>query len=324
MPRHESSLARKEEAPSSERRPVRVIGKIRKEELLPPEHLEEDEDAAAVESIRRKIRGEEASGVREMVREVPPPPDDVLALTASFQETTDKLRPVSMEQARRQVEHGDRIWEFVSAKLVENPYAVTALGYGDPKEFGKYNPATEYVRTLAKYKKAAEEGDEAKKTRELDRLGVMNDALGIEGNAIVQSVMEKEDLGHAHLKKMDALKRQAAAELGRAGSDYERMNVQMSIGKAKGLVRHPDQLWEQAIKSMKNIEGPDPAIATNLVFAVAAYNEAVRKLDNERVPKLRDAVMGMAHAMGMRQNALLQSEMLAYDETLSVKNPFER
>lgn len=323
MPRHESPLARKEEAPSSERRPVRVIGKIRKEELLPPEHLEEDEDAAAAESIRRKIRGEKVSGVHEIARDVPPPPEEVLALAERFQQTTEKLRPVSMEQARRLIEHGDRIWEFVSGKLVENPYAVTALGYGDPKEFGKYNPATEYVRTLAKYKKAAEEGDDAKKTRELDRLGVMNDALGIEGNAIVQSVMEKEDLGHANLKKMDALKRQAATELGRAGTQYEQLNVQMNIGKAKGLVRHPEQLWEHAIKSMKDIEGPDPAVATNLVFAVAAYNEAVRKLDNKRVPELRSVVMDMAHAMGMQHNALLQSEMLSYDESMSVKNPFE-
>lgn len=103
----------------------------------------------------------------------------------------------------------------------------------------------------------------------------------------------------------------------------------MDIGTAKRFIKYADKVWDLAQERIQEL-GDENAerlnhreAATQYVYALAAYNRAVRQLNEGEIAKTISVLGKMNRSLGLSGNALVQAMMERYNVT-RLKNPFEK
>ncbi len=96
--------------------------------------------------------------------------------------------PMTVERAAAEIPQAKELWDLATKQLKNKPEAAKALS--EIKEIGQKDPATLYVLAMARYLKAVNEPATNGVIKEfLNRVNKMNKALGVQNNAMVQSIM---------------------------------------------------------------------------------------------------------------------------------------
>lgn len=153
---------------------VTQVYKRAKKLPLPPKKVQPTEDRFDLEKSMAPVK-------------VPMPPKEILE-TGKRQDR--RMGSMTIDRAAALVPGADKLWDFVTEKLKENPgVAEEYARLGDWTGTGpERNEATNYVLTIAKYKEAIENNDQERADEMLAHIQKMNKALGISsGNALFQS-----------------------------------------------------------------------------------------------------------------------------------------
>jgi hypothetical protein len=232
-------------------------------------------------------------------------------------------RAQQIEQAKKLLPEGDKVWELVNKKLEDNPTAKMQIGVEreqEPAAFGSaFDSATEYVRMLAAYRKAVEGGNDAERRKLLDRVVRMNETLGIPLNAEIQQHLEDEDVIYTAKKHHENKAAYAGNELESIIKQSPGMKMTVEGIQSQRLVAHPDKVWDLVADMLP---ADKRGMATDYVFALASLNAGARGLNVAAYDKAWSALSRMNETLGLEGNALIQSEMLKRPEE-GVKNPFE-
>jgi hypothetical protein len=239
-------------------------------------------------------------------------------LSEAFAETLKKRRAVSAEEARQLLPHGDRVFELVSQTLAgkeEESEGNMAKGIQLAIEVErdelftgqKYDLASEYVRILAKYRKAVESGDDGVRQKTLEKLTRINRTLGIPLNAEIESNLEKEDLGFAREQMKIDQAQYAAKELEADAKEVADMPMDVERIKKYNLVKRPADLWDNLTTLLP--KGKEN-LATEYVLTLARVNEASRGVNLAAYDKANAALERMNVALGIQGRADIMSETL--------------
>jgi hypothetical protein len=252
------------------------------------------------------------------------PPPEVMELGPQFEEAMRLRKTASIEEARQLVKHGDRLWELVDKTIAEHMKDGNAAQVGllsldianNPAMFGKkYDLATDYVRTVAMYRRAAEAKDPEAKHRALMQLERATQDLGLLPNAEIQQHLEREDAEDLNRRIQEA--REATAKLESEASRAEAAKTltelsrefpsSMSVDRVKkyNLVKRPADLWDN-VRSMV----PTDELATEYVLALGRVNEASRTVNLEAYDEAKDVLDRMSGALGIQNRADILSETL--------------
>jgi hypothetical protein len=301
MPKFEGNAARKMETP--EQAPAKAPRKLKEAPRPEPMVSAEEEEAITKQTTQEllgKIRGRRAGET------IQAPPEEIMRAGEEFEE---QIKPVSMERIKGDAELR-RIYKYVNeeSKGARGLY----LESNKPGESAFADPGMRYVEALTRVKDTA--GNEGKHKAALEELSRLTTDLGLTENALIQTGMEPEDIEYMRSRKSGMETKAMSAE---AKKILEKEKGSMDIARAQGLVRNADKVWDLVNDTIE-----DPETATNYVFALARFNEAVRSLDNKKIAAARETVNNLNAAAGLEGNALIQSVMEKYDERAEVKNPF--
>jgi hypothetical protein len=144
---------------------------------------------AAQEIVDREENRTESvkgSAKEAMAKDRIPEPPAELRLQAEIGKRM--MEPMTIERTAALVPKAKELWDLVSEQLNKKPKAEKALK--SIKDGNESNPATLYVMAMGRYLEAANEPAPTEIINALaQRVMDANRALGIEGNALVQSVM---------------------------------------------------------------------------------------------------------------------------------------
>lgn len=138
-----------------------------------------DREENRTESVKRSAKEAMAKA------RIPEPPAE-LRLQAEIGKRM--MSPMTIERTAALVPKAEELWNLVNEQLAKKPKAEKALK--SIKDGNESNPATLYVMAMGRYLEAAKEPAPTEIINALaQRIMDANSALGIEGNALVQSVM---------------------------------------------------------------------------------------------------------------------------------------
>lgn len=328
--REERDLAEDEEEPITQRMPKRAAKAAEEEDLAHVAKIQKMiDDTQASERLRPKMKAaREKLGLKPIEQSanaysIEPPPE-VMELGPQFEEAMRLRKTASIEEARQLVKHGDRLWELVDKTIAEHMKDGNAAQVGllsldmanNPAMFGKkYDLATDYVRTVAMYRRAAEAKDPEAKHRALVQLERATQDLGLLPSAEIQQHLEREDAEDLNRRIQEA--REATAKLESEASRAEAAKTltelsrefpsSMSVDRVKkyNLVKRPADLWD-------NVRGmvPTDELATEYVLALGRVNEASRTVNLEAYDEAKDVLDRMSGALGIQNRADILSETL--------------
>jgi hypothetical protein len=141
---------------------------------------------AVVDRAEAQTESTKSSAKEAIAKAQPPELPDELKLQAEIGKRM--MSPMSIERTAALVPKAKELWDLVSEQLNKKPKAEKALK--SLKDGNESNPATLYVMAMGRYLEAANEPAPTEIINALaERVMDANRALGLEGNALVQSVM---------------------------------------------------------------------------------------------------------------------------------------
>lgn len=153
------------------------LGKLEKKEAA-------ERAAAQEEKFMAGARAAQEALTKAKVPEVP----EHIKLQAEMGKRM--MNPMSVEQTAAIVPKARELWDLVNEQLGNKKFAKAEKTLSALKDGGETNPATLYVMAMARYLEAANEPATVEVINAFaQRVMDANKALGLEGNALVQSVM---------------------------------------------------------------------------------------------------------------------------------------
>ncbi|MEO5927238.1 MAG: hypothetical protein ABIO72_00880 [Patescibacteria group bacterium] len=251
-------------------------------------------------------------------------------ISKEFAATFERSRLASREECDRLLPvGGQRIFDMVQGLLEENMATGALLQVKIDRdtlyESQKYDLAKQYVRIMAKYRKAVESQDKEVRQDTLEQLTRINRTLGIPLNAEVESHLEEEDLGFAREEMKTDERHFVANELRRiveegSSTPMDIKTVQEDY-KGKGpLVKSAHKIWNQLVKKEKRVPEEDAGLVTEYVFQLARVTKASRDQNSEARRTEDEKLNRMEHVLGITHDKQLD-EVIELERL--VKNPFE-
>lgn len=248
------------------------------------------------------------------------------AFAEVFAATLEKNRVASLEECERLLPvGGDRIFSMISNRLNENMASGIQLAIevqNDQLFAGqKYDLATEYVRIMAKYRKAVESKNKDIQQKTLEQLTRINRTLGIPLNAEFESHLEKEDLGYAKEQMEIDQRAFVANELEIAAKVKPTMPMSVEILEKQQLVRDPASLWHSIYNEEKLVPGNKSELVTEFILSLGRVNKASRAVNHAAYVKEYERFQNMRAALGLENDSSISSR-IEPEPAEKYENPF--
>lgn len=267
---------------------------------------------------KERIEREEEQKIRNLREQLIRPPEGILEggqeLGENLQKTMERRKQVSIEEARQLLPHGDRVWELVDGILKNDSVRGMSLAVTEEKEFQfdgrRYDLATQYVRMLARYRKAADKGDVEVRKEALHQLTGLNRSLGIPLNAEIEQHLEKEDLGYAKEQiEIDELAWRAR-ELHPILEGGHSSPMDIASVEKHAFVKNPHDMWEWLVRREPRVPAKDAQMITEYILQLARVNQAARLVDAKAYDEAWGKFSKMSEVLGLSGNAEIQKETL--------------
>lgn len=256
------------------------------------------------------------------------PPAELMEAGSEFMEAMKMRKKVSLEEANQLLPHGDRVLELVSTQLgmdkekpsikdTFNKFSITMEVSNDPMDFGKrYDAATEYVRTLAKYRRAVANGDAPLRAHALNQIIGFNRAMNIPANAEIEANLEQEDVDTIHTQLNQEY---VADKLEKASQEKPKVPLSVEALQENKLVDNPHDLWNELVEEDARIPRQKANLITEYIVSIGRINKAARDKNYNAYMSEKARVDRMSSALGLEDDSRITDRI----ELAPVKNPFE-